>query len=303
MENWNDLKLVLAIRRGKTLNGGAKLLGINHSTAFRNLNALEARIGARLFERLPGGVYDPTAIGEQVARAAERMETEALALDREITGTDSRLTGTIRVTASETLAFSVLTREIATFRATHPGITVEMLIDNRVFDLSRREADVALRVARPREPGLFGKKLGTIGWTVYGPQRFAEHRGASLTTLGSLPFVGWSAEVRGVAAADWLHDTMRPKEVVYRANSLVNQFCAAREGLGLAVLPCYLADREPALVRMIAEPVPELTRELWIVTHEDLKGTARIRAFLELVGSGLAAQRALFEGKGPSAGI
>ncbi len=297
MDNWNDLKLVLAIRRGKTLGGGAKLLGINHSTAFRNLNALEEKIGARLFERLPGGLYDPTAIGEQVARAAERMETEALILDREITGIDTRLTGTIRVTASETLAFSVLTGQIAAFRANHPGITVEMLIDNRVFDLSRREADVALRVARPREPDLFGKKLGTIGWTVYGPRRFAKHRNAPVDVLRNLPFVGWSQEVRGVAAADWLRETMGSTEVVYRANSLVNQFCAAREGMGLVVLPCYLADREPALIRMIEEPVPELTRELWIVTHEDLKGTARIRAFLDVVGAGLAEQRALFEGK------
>lgn len=298
MENWNDLKLVLAIARGKSLGKGAVLLGINHSTAFRNLNAMEARLGARLFERLPGGVYAPTPAGEQVARAAERMETEANALDREVTGSDARLVGTLRVTASETLAFSVLTRQLSKFREAHPGITVELLIDNRVFDLSRREADVALRVARPREPDLFGKKLAAIGWTIYGASRFAHRANEDLGLLRELPFIGWSELITGVAAADWLAHTVRPQKVVYRANSLINQFCAAREGIGLVVLPCYLADSEPALVRMLPGPVAELERELWIVTHEDLKNTARIRTFLEIVGAGLSEQGALFGGKG-----
>lgn len=297
MENWNDLKLVLAIARGKSLGKGASLLGINHSTAFRNLNALEARIGARLFERLPGGLYETTTVGEQVARTAERMETEANALDREVTGSDARLIGTLRVTASETLAYSVLTRQLSKFREAHPGIIVEMLIDNRLFDLSRREADVALRVARPKEPDLFGKRLAAIGWTVYGAGRFASRSGESLEALRELPFVGWSDAITGVAAAEWLAQTVSPRQVVYRANSLINQFCAAREGMGLAVLPCYLADSEPSLVRMLPDPVAELERELWIVTHEDLKNTARIRAFLDVVGAGLSAQHRLFDGK------
>lgn len=300
MDNWNDLKLVLAIARGRSLGKGAALLSINHSTAFRNLNALEAEIGARLFERLPGGIYAPTAVGEQVARTAERMETEANALDREVTGSDARLVGTLRVTASETLAYGVLTRQLSKFRELHPGIVVQLLIDNRVFDLSRREADVALRVARPREPHLFGKKLAAIGWTVYGARRYAANAanaaGTSLDALRNMPFVGWSEDVSAVAAADWLAETVRPRQVVYRANSLINQFCAALEGIGLAVLPCYLADGEPNLVRMLSEPVAELERELWIVTHEDLKNTARVRAFLDVVGSGLSEQKSLFAG-------
>src|SRR5688500_3832036 len=139
MDNWNDLKLVLAIQRAASLGGGAKALGINHSTAFRRLNALEEKIGARLFERLPGGVYEPTAEGERVATAAERIETEADALSREVAGGDKRLTGALRVTSSETLAFSVLTTELARFRQMHPGIVVELVIDNRVLSLSRSE--------------------------------------------------------------------------------------------------------------------------------------------------------------------
>jgi DNA-binding transcriptional LysR family regulator len=205
VNNWNDLKLVLAISRARTLGGGAKLIGVNHSTAFRNLNAVEEKLGARLFERLPGGAYAPTPVGEKVARTAERMETEALALDREITGTDMRLTGLVRVTASETLAFKMLINQLSRLREIHPGIAVEMLIDNRVLSLSRREADVALRVSRPGEPELFGKKLCNIAWTIYAAPGLAEATPAEeVRSLAQQPFIGWYEDVRGIAAAEFV---------------------------------------------------------------------------------------------------
>lgn len=291
MENWNDLKLVLAIGRAGTLGGGAAALAINHSTAFRRLNALEEKIGVRLFERLPGGVYRATTEGERVAATAERIETEAEALDREVTGRDQRLTGALRVTSSETLAYSVLTTQLARFRAVHPGIAVELVVDNRVLSLSRREADVALRVTRPKEPDLFGRKLADIAWTVYAsPERAG--RG-----IEGQDFVGWGAEVTGIAAADWLADTIAAARIVYRANSLINQFTAAKSGIGLALLPCYLGDPEPGLMRVLEAPIAELTRELWIVTHADLRKTARVRAFLDIVGEGLIAETSLFTGQ------
>jgi len=293
MENWNDLKLVLAIARAGTLGGGAAALAVNHSTAFRRLNALEDKIGVRLFERLPGGVYRATAEGERVTATAERIETEADALDREVTGRDQRLSGSLRVTSSETLAYSVLTRQLARFRAAHPGIVVELVVDNRVLSLSRREADIALRVTRPKEPDLFGRKLADIGWTVYAAP--------GLVAPGSIEghdFVGWGAEVTGIAAADWLADKVPAERIGYRANSLINQFTAAKAGIGLALLPCYLGDSEPGLVRVIEAPIAELTRELWIVTHADLRKTARVRAFLDIVGEGLVAETPLFAGEG-----
>jgi DNA-binding transcriptional LysR family regulator len=298
MENWNDLKLVLAISRSESLTGGAAAMGINHSTAFRRLNALEERIGSRLFERLPGGVYRVTAEGERVATAAERVETEAAALDREITGRDTRLTGALRVTSSETLAYSVLTGELAKFRLAHPGIVVELVVDNRVLSLSRREADIALRVTRPKEPDLFGRKLADISWTIYvAPSLLATHGPIGATDdLVGREFVGWGPDVTGIAASDWLAERVEPKAVVYRASSLINQFTAAKAGIGFVVLPCYLGDPEPGLVRAMAEPVAELSRELWIVTHTDLKKTARVRAFFDIVGDGLANQRSLFSG-------
>jgi DNA-binding transcriptional LysR family regulator len=168
------------------------------------------------------------------------------------------------------------------------------------LNLSRREADVALRVSRSGEPELFGKKLCNIAWTVYGTAEIARPiKPNDFGKLAEAPFVGWSEDVGGIAAADFLSDEVKPKDVVYRSNSLISQYRAARAGMGLAILPCYLGDTDAALVRVVPQLIPALTRELWIVTHEDLKGTARIRAFLDVVGTGLAEQRAIFEGTAP----
>src|SRR5690606_36662287 len=126
--------------------------------------ALETRIGVRLFERLPGGTYHATEAGVRMAAGAERMEDEALALDRDITGRDRRLSGKVRVTSSETLAHARLTDHLAAFRQIHPGILVELVVDNRVLSLSRRDADIALRPVRPREGDLWGRKLAGVAW-------------------------------------------------------------------------------------------------------------------------------------------
>ncbi|HEX9449282.1 MAG TPA: LysR family transcriptional regulator, partial [Dongiaceae bacterium] len=180
MDDWNDLRLVLAISRAGSLTGAAPALGVNHSTAFRRLNNLEEQLGVRLFERLPGGLYQATAAGDRMAETAERVESEAAGLDRDIAGRDHRLTGQLRVTSSETLAHRLLTCQLARFRAAHPGIVVELTIDNRILSLSRREADIALRPARPKEGDLFGRKLADIGWTLYGAPALLGARSGTL---------------------------------------------------------------------------------------------------------------------------
>ena len=292
IDDWNELKLVLAIRRGNGLTSAAAALRVDHSTVYRRLKALEERLGAKLFERGLGGSYRATTAGDQVAAAAERIEAETHALDRAITGRDHRLTGRLRVTSSETLAFRLLTPEIARFRAVHPGIIIELVVDNRVLSLSRREADIALRPFRPREADLWGRKLADVAWAVYAS--------GDLPTIdpvepfGGLPVVGWGQEVTNVRAASWVADQAPDTRIVYRSSSLVNQLVAVRAGLGAALLPCYLADPEPGVTR-IGDPVTAAAGELWIVTHADLRRTARVRAFLDLVGEGLGSQRAAID--------
>ena len=299
MDDWNDARLLLAVSRTGSLTAAAKGLRVDHSTVFRRLAALEARLGLPLFERGPGGNYQPTTAGVRAALAAERMEDEALGLARDLAGQDRRLTGRLRVTCSETLAYRLLTRHIAQFRAAQPGIVVELVVDSRVLNLSRREADIALRVARPREGDLWGRKLADVAWTAYGAADYLARLPplASPVDLGSHPLIGWEEGTTGINAADWLTETAPSSAVVYRTNSLVNQLVAACAGIGLAVLPCYLGDPEPGLARALpGGPVPALARELWIVTHQDLRRTARVRAFFDTVTDGIGADRVLIEG-------
>ena len=227
MDDWNEPRLVLAVHRAGSLTGAAKALGIDHSTAFRRLNAVETRLGVRLFERLPGGSYEATAAGERMAAAAERMEDEALALDRDIAGRDRRLSGPLRVTSSETLAYRELTRHLAVFRKQHPGIVVELAIDNRVLSLSRREADIALRPIRPKEgnlwpvrPGegdLWGRKLADVAWAVYGARDYVEATDGALASAdepGRYGVIGWEETAVGIRAADWLNRTVATESFV-----------------------------------------------------------------------------------------
>jgi DNA-binding transcriptional LysR family regulator len=296
-----DLPLILALSRERTLAGAAERLDVDLSTVFRRLNALETRLRVRLFDRSARG-YQLTVAGERAAGAAERVETELLTLDREISGRDQQLSGRLRVTASETLSHSVLPGLFARFHAEHPRIELILTIDNRIMDLSRREADVALRVRRPSDPTLFGRRLTGVAWAFYGPLQTA---GALRREAGSFNFskhtvIGWDEPSR-IIASDWIAEHVPAERIGFRCNSLVNQLVATRAGLGIALLPCYLADSSSKNgdtgVRRMSGVLPDLTSELWIVTHQDLKNTARIRAFLASVGDAIAAERRRFEGQ------
>ncbi|WP_042703849.1 LysR family transcriptional regulator [Azospirillum sp. B506] len=298
MTDWNEFKIVLAIARAGSLAGAGKDLGHDQSTIFRWLNAMEKRRGVQLFDRAPGR-YVPTDAGLQMVTAAERLEAEIMALDRSITGRDARLSGKLKITSSETLAFRILNEVLASFRREHDGIELELLVDNRQLDLLRREADIAIRATRPEEGDLFGRKIASTPWTFYGSSAYLATCGrpTDLASLSRHAIVGWDSSA--VAAASlWLTKTISPHAFAYRSSSLINQLMAVKAGLGLALLPCYLGDLEPGIERVL-EPLDELTRELWLITHKDLRNTARVRAFFDHVGGGLLARRALLEGGSP----
>jgi DNA-binding transcriptional LysR family regulator len=290
---WDDMRLVLAIGRAGTLVGAARALALNHSTLFRRLGALEAQIGVRLFERFRDG-YTPTAAGEEVIALAERMDVDMTAVARRLAGQDLRPSGLVRVTTTDTLVHMLMPM-LASFRSAHPEITLELAASNAIFNLSRRDADVAIRPALDPPDLLVGRRVATISFALYAATGYLKQRPKRL----ALAQHDWAApdETLGhLKATQWIAATVPPERVVFRTGSLFTLYGAVRGGLGVAPLPCYLGDRDPALQRL-GGLIPEFGTELWLLTHPDLRRVARIRAFMDFMAPALAAYGGLFAGK------
>ena len=287
-----DLRLVLAIGTARTLLGGARRLGIDHSTAFRRLNALEERLGVRLFERSRDG-YVPTPAGEAMLATASRVDEEIVALERRLAGADLRPRGTVRVTITDT-GVPLLSPLFAAFRKAQPEITLEVAVANAFFTLSRRDADVAIRPSAEAPDDLIAHRTATVATAPYASRAYLESRRRS--ALEDLDWLGPDDSLSHLGSARWLREHVAPDRIGYRASSLVALQAAAREGMGAALLPCFLGDADAALERL-TQPLPELDVSLWVLLHPDLKRTARIRAFVDFIVPQLEHLRPLIEGR------
>jgi DNA-binding transcriptional LysR family regulator len=295
MFGWDDARYFLEIHRSGSLSEAGRRLRVNQSTVGRRLAALESVLGVRLFDRTPGA-YLLTPAGEALLPRAERMEEEALAAARDVAGGEARLAGTVRLTAPETLGSRFLTARLADFHRRYPDITLELVADNRTFSLSRREADVALRLARPAQPLLVTRQVAEVGTTLYASKGYLAARGKPRTPdLSGHQLIGFDETFQPEAEVRWLAQHARSARVVFKSNSPQSQLAAAEAGLGLALLPCYLADPVPGLVRVL--PVSKgVVRGLWLVLHRDLRHTARVRALADFLGETLHRERAVLRG-------
>lgn len=296
---WDDLRTVLAVVRGGSLSAAARSLGVNHATVFRRLKAIEARLGVRLFERLPGG-YMATAAGLEVRAAAERVEAEVLDLSRRLAGQDLRLEGTVRLTAPDDMMERVLSACLARFRTRYPGIVVEAMIDNRMLSLTHREADVAVRPTAEPPEALVGRRIATVAAAAYADPGCLPVTPAEISPdqLRQLPWIGWEEGGGPASLVGWLSRNGLAGQVVYRVNSMLNQFTACVAGVGVALLPCFLGERHDTLVRVLP-PQRDLETGLWLLTHRDLRRTARVRALLDFLYDELRTWRPRFEGPPP----
>lgn len=283
---WGDLHTVLVIARSGSLSGGSRRLGVSHATVFRRLGDIERRLGVRLFERSRSG-YTPTPAGEDLAATAQRVEAEVLGAERRVVGQDLRLSGTVRVTTTDTLLAGLLSPIFATFQATHPGIILEVAISNHLFNLSKREADVAIRPTMTPPDFLVGRRIGRIAQGVYGKaDSFSTAAGAP--DFGAVDWVGPDESFAYRALDAWMAAHGLDERCRYRVDTLMGIFAAVRSGIGLAVLPCYLADDDPQLV-LFGECIPELASDLWLLTHRDLRRVARIRVFMHFIARSVKA--------------
>ncbi|MGE0237104.1 MAG: LysR family transcriptional regulator [Parvibaculaceae bacterium] len=289
---WDDLRFVLAVANEGSLAGAARRLGVNHTTVLRRVGAFEERLGLRLFERLPTG-YVPTAGGEELVAAAQRIDDEVTALERKLAGQDLRLSGVVRITTTDTLMGSILPEVLAGFRAAHPGIAIEVAVSNLMFNLTRRDADVAIRPARDPPETLVGRRIAGIAFAIYGS---ADHVAAQPSpNLTDHQWIGPDDHLASTSVAQWMRAELPGADIALRTDSLLAARDAAVAGLGLAALPCYLGDGTPGLVRVRA-PVAAMGTALWVLTHADLRHQIRIRAFTDFVAEALSRRRSLLEG-------
>lgn len=270
--DWSDLKIFLAVARAGTLGAAARQIGQTQPTLGRRLRALEQALGQSLFQRTSGG-FVLTDEGQAVLVHAERMEEEVLGIARQVSGQPDRLSGFLRLSASEWFGTYVLTPVLAEFSRQHPDVTIELVTDTRLYSLSRREADLVFRIGAFDEPDIRQRRLLVQTYGVY-KKAGSDHRDMGLilmdTALDHLPDVGWLKAKRPDAP------------VVFRSNNREAQAHMCRMGAGLAVLPCRLAAQIDGLERVDLGEVPP-PRNLYFGYHRDLGKLARLRALVQLV--------------------
>ncbi|MCC6559811.1 MAG: LysR family transcriptional regulator [Xanthomonadales bacterium] len=279
---WSDLRLFLAIARSGTLGAAARSLGSTQPTMGRRLRALEAALGQALFQRTTAG-FVLTDEGTTLLGHAERMEEEALAIERRLAAQAQQLDGLLRITASDWFATHVLTPVLAEFARRHPQVQVELISDARLLNLSRREADLAFRIRPFDDADVVSRKLLHMRYGVYqrrgGKPPRAGGRGCALIAL--------DAGFTGTPDDSWLQTALPKARTVFRSTSrdVQAQMCAL--GVGLAVLPVPLGDAHPALERLDLGTEPP-GRDTWLGYHRDLRRLPRLRARLDLVVARLA---------------
>ncbi len=293
MRNWDNLRIFLSVARTGSLSAAARDLGVNHSTVFRRVAGFEQDLGVRLFERHRDG-YALTAAGEEMLAETGEIEERVQLLDRRLSGRDLRLSGSLRIATTDTLMQALLPPQLAAFRAAYPRVELEVAVGQEFVSLGRREADVAVRAGQRPPESLVGRSAARLGFAVYGSPAYLS--GRSDAPLEAQDWLGPDESLAHTAVAGWLRAQVPPARIRFRSNSLVVLYQAARAGLGLALLPCFLADPDPGLRRQ-TPPLPGVENELWLLTHADLRRTARVRAFLDFLHDALAGQRPLLEGR------
>ena len=290
--DWDEFRLVKAIADARSLVGAAEALGVNHSTIFRRLAAIETAVGARLFERSRSG-YQPTSAGEEMIALAASMADSINEFERRVAGRDVTPTGELRVTTVDAIAIALLPPVLARFRAANPGVQLDLIVAAQTLNLSRRDAEVAIRTTNEPPETLVGRRICVARWAVYGSQRLVAEFGPRV--VAAAPWIGFGEHYAPPRAKRWLDEAVGPRRQACRIDSVLGMAEAAAAGVGAAILPCFLGDRHPGLVR-VGAPLADLDVDLWILTHADLRHSARVRAFMEVAGAELVKMRKALEG-------
>jgi DNA-binding transcriptional LysR family regulator len=276
MSDWEDIRHFVTLAREGTLSAAARSLGVDHATVARRVAALETSTGLKLVDRR-ARTTTLTEDGKRIATVAAPMEEAAFALGRAAQAAKPGIDGEVSISAPPNFASSVIAPQLIRLRHQHPGIRLKLIGEKRRASLSRREADVALRLLRPAEAGLFVRKIGSFGFSLYGAPAYLEK-----TPPHAFAFIGYDASMAESPQEVWLGTIIGEREVVLRTNDLETQVAAVRSGLGIAALPHYLGDGDPRLQRHIVTQKP-ISRDVWLVVHRDLRQVPAVRAVMEFL--------------------
>lgn len=280
-ENWDDLRVVLCVARTDTFVSAARRLGVNESTVARRLQQAESRLGTQLFHRTNGKLV-PTDAGLVLIGHAEAIELQAQAAHSKISGLDQRAAGAVRITAVPLLTNRILAPALGPFLAAHPDLRVDLIADAREFSLSKREADIALRLARPQsDMRAMSWRIATLDYALYA---------AAGIDPDPLPFIGYDESMRHLPQSGWLasaaerNERLEPIVRVNDGETLLNCIVA---GLGKSLLPVIIGSRYGTLARVPAR-TKLMTRELWLMVHPDLHDLVRVKTTITWIKAALS---------------
>lgn len=281
--NWNDLRYFLAVARAGTLTTAAQRMRADHSTVSRRITALEEALRVTLFERRPSG-FTLTVHGERLKQTAEAMESAAVVAQSSLAGANLSLSGAVRVGAPDGFGNCFLAPRIGGLCQQHPELEVQLVAMPRVFSLSKREADLAISLSRPREGRLYARKLTDYRLSLYATAGYLEshppiERRRDLA--GGHSFIGYIDDLIFAPELDYIEAVgeIAPR---IKSSSLVAQLRATLAGAGLCILPHFIAREYPSLLQVLPEDVT-MVRSFWLLVHEDMRSLARISVTADFI--------------------
>jgi len=295
--NWDEFRVVRAIAETHSLYGAAERLGLNHSTMFRRLTALETRLGFKLFERDRSG-YRPTAAGEDMVALATLMGDTISEFQRRVGSQDLQLSGQVRLSTIESIGCLVMPKILADFRALYPGLQIELSVSHTQVDLQDGEADLALRVLRnPLTPGLTGKPIAGAAWAVYAASSLIAPGEEAL--IASAPWVTLAPNYGPSQAHRWMARHVEPSRHVAKVGSVLILAELAARGVGAALLPCLVGGSKREL-RKVGDAATEADGEIWLAAAPQALHKARVRALYDFLAGEIERRRPWFEGETPA---
>ncbi len=292
--DWDDLRFFLAVARVGRLTVAARRLGADHATVSRRITALEGALKAKLFERRPQG-YALTEHGERLLAKAETIETQGLAVSSEIGGADLALSGTVRIGTPDGFGTIFLSPRTAALARHYPDLEVQLVAMPRLLSLSKREADIAVSLAPPKEGKIVARRLTDYRLGLYATRDYLDRTApiAKADDVHEHQVIGYIDDLIFTPELDYLDEVSKGLRARLQSSSLVAQMQATLAGAGVCVLPHFMAGADPRLVPVLPDTVA-ITRSFWLIVHADLKEVARIRATMDFIIREVRAARHLF---------